>query len=784
MLRAMPAQPSFTIAEARPFTVFEAIRQTFARFYVLIPVCLAGAAGTYVLAKRMQPSWSSTATVRLLPPTVRPQMETGVQLPREEMPDPDTLANTLQELVLAAEGLTKLMASKPAIFEEYAAQGEKHLLWVRSRSRIQSRSQNVFVVEAWGRNSDEAEELARYMARATMDAYKKVLRDRAETLAKFTRDQAQQANKELTEHEEAMVGFLRANPALLVSAMDRDRRLATSGPDRMRVQAMLKRAGGALAAKDPALKSLMEERDRLNAELRSLRGGDNQASAGAAKLSELQEAKRHLSQLRSEGRGDADPAVKLAQKQVDRIEAELKQIKPGEGGTSAVEAKARARLKEIEAKIQKGIAKQPQSSPRLEAQWGEMLRKQGLLVKRFEGFNRLANAASFDNGLGLFETKDLTALVADASEPKAPKGVRPKLVFAIGVFLSLLLGIGLAVLVGRLDRKLYSTAEVRALVGIPLLAELPRQSSREALASSDEERVTTDQLISWSKKEEVTEVGFKPSDAPRGGGGGQPAVAGLLGEGNLGRLALPPHQETGLQAMQTSIVLGGLLSDEPVVTMQIRSVVASPPLAPGLFLATAPRGLGADQVRLLAGRFTDGASGSRMLLVAGWEPRSGRTTVAANLAMALAEARRRALLVDSCGGDASLTRLLGLRPEEKTGLYEQLSARMSGEQSAWTVYRIAESLSMIPSSSQQTPMGPMLSSVAFGDLMEQCRGIFDVIVIDSRPLSEASDAVILHSKADAVIAVMRRRKSRLDGLRQLVDQMDDRRIVGTVFNLA
>jgi len=268
--------------------------------------------------------------------------------------------------------------------------------------------------------------------------------------------------------------------------------------------------------------------------------------------------------------------------------------------------------------------------------------------------------------------------------------------------------------------------------------------------------------------------------------GGAP-VSGMIGEAKLGRPALPAHQETALQPiqpMQTSIVLGGLLSEEPTVTMQIRSVVAAPPLAAGIFLATAPRSHGADQVRLLAGRFSSGSNNVRVVLVAGWEPRAGRTTVAANLAMALAEARKRVLLVDSCGGDGSLTRLMGLRPEEKTSLYDQLQAKMSGEQSAWTVYRIAESLSMIPSSSQKAPMGPMLSSVAFGDLLEQCRGIFDTVVIDSRPLSEVSDAVILHSKADSVITVVRRRRSRLDGLQQLVDQMDDRRIVGTVFNLA
>jgi Mrp family chromosome partitioning ATPase len=770
----MPATRTIRIADSRPFTAWEGVRQTFLRWYVLLPVVLLGSAAAFLLKGRVQPSYKSEATVRLVAATVRPQLETGVTLPREELPDPETLGNSLQEMVLVPEAMTKLLQSSPAFAQDFERQGEKLLLWLRARARVMSKSAEVFVVEAWARTPEQAREMVHWMALGTMDAYKRTLRDRAETLAKFTKQQADLASKELTEHEEKMVSFLRANPGLLVTAMDRDRRLTTTGPDRMRVQSMLARAGSALTAKDPGLRALMEERERLQADLRSFKRTDVAASAGGAKLQELQAARKRLEDLRSQGLSDADPAVKLAQQQVGRIQSELQQVKPGEGGSSQLEVRTRARLKEIDTKIRSGL-RQPQSTPRLEAQWGDLLRQQNLQLKRFEGFNRLANLAAFDNGLGVFENKALATLVTDASEPLAPKGIRPWMVLAVGVLLSCLLGLALALAVGRLDRTIHSVAELKQLVDLPVLAHLERQRAAQVAGSPDDEHTHTDSLIAWSKKEEVVEVGLKLSGAEAA-----QAMDQIADGGHLGRLALPPHQETALAPIGSSMVLGELLDDFSS-NMRFQSVVAQPPEAPGVFLATAPHSSGADQVRLLASRLVDGEAGARVVLVAGWELRSGRTTVAANIAMALAEARRKVLLVDSCGGDGSLTRLMGLRPDPAASLYEQLSARMSGATASWTVYRLAESLSMVPASSQNPTMGPMLSSVAFGDFIDHCRSVFDVVVLDSRALSEVSDVVILQRKADAVVVVVRRRATTLRGLQQLAQQLEAVRLTGTVF---
>jgi Mrp family chromosome partitioning ATPase len=785
----MPA--GITIARSRPFTTAEAARQTFLRWYILIPVTLGGSAAAFFLKDRVEPAYSSTAAIKLIPPTVRPQVETGVQLPSESPPDSRTLADTLQEFVLETESVRAFLKTRPDLFPGVDKLGDRFIKWMRLKTRIVPKGANLYGIEAWGHDADQAKALTRWIATATMEAYRKALRAKGELLANYTKEQLAVAKKALDSHEEQMIAFLRANPGLLVTAMDRDKRLSATGPDRMRVKAMLQRVGSALTAKDPALRALLEERERIQASLKGLKGSDAPSSPAAAKLRELEAAKKRLEDLKAGGRGDADPAVKIAQRQVKEIEAELKTLRPGEeSAATQAEAKARARLKEIEKKLKVAL-KQPQSSPRLEQQWGEMLRKQTLQVKIFEGYNRLASLAAYDHGLGLFETKDLASLAAEASEPTAPKGIKPWMLLAVGVFVSGLLGLGLAIAFGRLDRKIYNTEELTQLVSLPLLAELRQQSNRDALRASDEERVQSDGMIGWSKKEEVLSVGIKLSGSQPGASsagvisdGGRLGQMTLLGDGGRGgRLLLPSHEQS-LQPVGTSMVLD-LLAEVPTTNMCVRSVVASPPLSPGLFLVTAPRSPGADQVRLLAGRLSEGqaAAQQRVVLVAGWEPRAGRTTVAANLALALAEARRRVLLVDACGGDRSLTRLLGLRVEEGTALYEQLAARTAGTQSGgWTFYKLAESLSVVPASSSTSPMGPMLSAVAFGDFMEQCRGIFDVVVLDSRPLSEVSDAVILTQKSDAVITVVRRRATKLPGLQQLADQLGARRMIGTVFN--
>jgi Mrp family chromosome partitioning ATPase/uncharacterized protein involved in exopolysaccharide biosynthesis len=777
------------VPAGRPFTLLEAFRQVLRRFYIVVLITALGGGVGFVLRERFRPNYISEASFSVKPPPKRPQLDSTIQLPQEDMPDPETISKNLMDDALQSDVLEALFKAQPKWFADDVKGGsDRFIAYIRKHTKIAAKNEQLYGVEAWGYDPDQARELASMVVHRAVKGYVRMQRERMQTLSKFTREQEATAKTALHAHEGKMEAFLRKNPALLVQALDRDRRLSATGPDRLRVQAMLNRASAGISSKDPALQALMNERARLSNELRSIKGQEGAApTAGTAKLKELQSARQRLNDLKTtEGYGDDHPQVKQAARMVAQLESEVAALKPGEGtGTATYEAKLQARLKEIDAKLRGKVA-QAKSSPRLEAEWGEMERELKLLDKRFQSYRKLAATAEFSNRLDAAEEKLLAAVVEDASTPSTPKGVKPWMLFVVSVFFAGIFGVGLALLVGLFDRKLYSADEVRSWVKLPLLAVLESQSKR-AVARAMGTPPPNEALMGWSKKEEVLEVGIRlgtqmlgaPDPARALPAHQAPLPAGMIGDGAA--LSLIPAS-TALVPVQ-SMVIDDLLAEERSVPLSIRSVVTTPPLSSGLYLTTAPMSSGADQMRLLASRLIDAAQVPfRVIVVAGWERASGRTTVAANLGMALAEARKRTLLIDTCSGDGALTRLFALRPEEPTCIHEQLSARLAGGNPSWTLYRVADSLSVLPAGMRQEPMAPLLSSLAFSDLLEQFRSIFDAVVIDTVPLATASDAVVLQQRADTAIVVVRRKHTTLRGLGALVQQLDPSRLGGVVVN--
>jgi Mrp family chromosome partitioning ATPase len=223
-------------------------------------------------------------------------------------------------------------------------------------------------------------------------------------------------------------------------------------------------------------------------------------------------------------------------------------------------------------------------------------------------------------------------------------------------------------------------------------------------------------------------------------------------------------------------------SAAPLPQLKVRTLPSAPPLAPGLFVSTAPDSRPAEQMRLLAARLESRlGSGLRVVAVSSWDSRVGKTTVAANLAMVLAESQRRVLAIDACPGAAALTRLFGIEPDG-VGLCEQLLRRLDGDSSPWEVVQIAETLTIMPGSATAQPALPLLASEAFAQLVRDMLRLFDAVVVDTEALQLASDAVVLQRKVDGYVMVAGRHRSTTRGLRELTSRVERPRILGVVFN--
>ncbi|KRF20979.1 hypothetical protein ASG90_00750 [Nocardioides sp. Soil797] len=163
-------------------------------------------------------------------------------------------------------------------------------------------------------------------------------------------------------------------------------------------------------------------------------------------------------------------------------------------------------------------------------------------------------------------------------------------------------------------------------------------------------------------------------------------------------------------------------------------------------------------------------------------PGEGKTTTSTNLAIALAQAGRRVLLVD---GDLRRPRVAGLLGlESKVGLTTVLVGKSS----------LVDSIQQHGDTGVDflgggpIPPNPteVLQSNATRDLIHKMRDMYDVVIIDAPPLLPVADAAILARAADGALMVTRHGKTTKEQLHDACQRIDqvDARLYGVVVNMA
>jgi capsular exopolysaccharide synthesis family protein len=150
-------------------------------------------------------------------------------------------------------------------------------------------------------------------------------------------------------------------------------------------------------------------------------------------------------------------------------------------------------------------------------------------------------------------------------------------------------------------------------------------------------------------------------------------------------------------------------------------------------------------------QFTDPDFSARTILVTSATPGDGKTTTAANLALALAASGERVVVVDADLRRATLARVFGL--EDAVGLSSLVLRQAELDD---TLQHWGERLWVLPSG-RPLPPNPseVLGSNFMSHLLTQLAERFDVVVIDTPPVLPVTDAVALATQVDAVLLVAR-----------------------------
>jgi len=128
----------------------------------------------------------------------------------------------------------------------------------------------------------------------------------------------------------------------------------------------------------------------------------------------------------------------------------------------------------------------------------------------------------------------------------------------------------------------------------------------------------------------------------------------------------------------------------------------------------------------------------------------GKSTTAANLAVACAQANKRTLLIDA--DLRAPTQHDIFRIPNGVGLTSLLSHQSSAQEV--TVTAIAPNLFVIPAGPVPPSPSEMLASKRMSALLEEWKSDYDTIILDMPAVLEATDASILSAQCDGVLLVI------------------------------
>jgi non-specific protein-tyrosine kinase len=239
-------------------------------------------------------------------------------------------------------------------------------------------------------------------------------------------------------------------------------------------------------------------------------------------------------------------------------------------------------------------------------------------------------------------------------------------------------------------------------------------------------------------------------------------------------------EEPSIKTFEERLVLK---KEEPILRFAEERIegLVLPPKEEGPVLIVPPHSLAGEEFRKLKTQiFHRLPHPPHSILVTSATPQEGKTMVAVNLAMAIAqEINKKAILID---GDLRKPSIHLEKGENRKGLSNYLSDGIP--LSEVLIKSEVENLQIITAGPPATKSSELIGSKRMGDLMKSLNEIGDstYIVIDSSPIISTSEPVLLSKMVDGIVVVVMADRTPKEAISRAIKSLDRQKIIGVVFN--
>ena len=172
--------------------------------------------------------------------------------------------------------------------------------------------------------------------------------------------------------------------------------------------------------------------------------------------------------------------------------------------------------------------------------------------------------------------------------------------------------------------------------------------------------------------------------------------------------------------------------------------------------------------------------GEKVLLISSLLENEGKSTIAVNVGLSLAKKGKRVLLIDCDLRKPSCALILSMK-ESSSNVLDVLSGKAELVQSVETVPN--SSMDILAAHKGLRTATNLVASRNMIALLKQAKELYDVVIIDTPPMSLAPDAEVLLEHVDASMLVVRQNDAHTDVLNEAITVMENNtHMLGYVLN--